>query len=1023
MTAENEIEQQFIHILSEAENQWRYRKDIRTEAALWQNLRAHLNRINQAQLSGIPITDMEFERIKVEFGRLTATPFQASQWLRGENGVAQITLEREDNSKITLEFFRNKDVAGGISSYEVVNQIVPDTNRTTRGDVTLLINGLPIIHVELKNESAKDGYIQAYHQIERYALDGFFDGIYATTQIFIVSNKVQTKYFARPSENTQKAYRRMEKFLFNWRTSENEAVDNLFDFTRQVLRIPAAHELISQYTVLVDDQKSQKFLMVLRPYQIHAIKEIRKSASNHEGGFIWHATGSGKTITSFVATKLLAQNATGVDRTIMVVDRTDLDAQTQDEFTKFASEFHTGQTSGLAKSNTLIVGIKNQHQLTRSLLSKKNNNTILVTTIQKLSAAMRAAKTEAEKEGTDRFAKLRGEHIVFIVDEAHRAVSDEEMKKIKKLFPNSTWFGLTGTPIFDKNKKQENGTFARTTEQQYGPLLHAYTTKNAMDDKAVLNFQVEYHSLLNSEDQEDFLKKITDQVPDDLREQEKLLNNEVYQSDKHIEAMLHKIFNRRSLVKKFNVQDGYPTMSAILTTHSIAQAKKIYHKLMEMKKNGSLFSGKDYDEKRQLIDDDFPRVAITFSTNPDQLEKNQQDDELLDIMKEYSEMYQQTAYTDEKLYNQNINKRLARKEAQYQKNGQWLDLVIVVDRLLTGFDAPTIQTLYVDREMNYQKLLQAFSRTNRLYSGKDNGMIVTFRKPETMKANVADTFELFSNEDQDWVELLPPEYKTVRTNFKNLKKAYEIATRQLEENPNDLKTKINKLRAFQKMDKVYKALRSYDEYEEETEKYSSFEKKLEDYRGDAENLRGEIKVEIDSDGGDKPSVEELLQDVEFSSQLNATYQDKVDSFYINQLLKNLKEKIDGAEEKFDEEIKSKDPMVQPIYHEIKRQIQNSSDDIDISEIKNKLFTDEIINRIQAEVRNYALPEDSVKSAFNEYRPEKSEIPYLANIVDNMSLSKSDFEEKTGKKYRSRTKVMGSRLKDVFTELQKLKEEL
>ncbi len=657
MTAEKEIENQFIHILSEAENQWRYREDIRTESALWQNLRMHLNRINQAQLAGTPLTDVEFERIKVEFGRLTATPFQASQWLRGENGVAQISLEREDTSKIVIEFFRNKDVAGGISSYEVVNQIVPATDKVTRGDVTLLINGLPIIHVELKNESAKDGYMQAYRQIERYALDGFFDGIYATTQIFIVSNKVQTKYFARPSENTVQAYRRMEKFLFNWRTAENVAVDNLFDFTRQVLRIPAAHELISQYTVLVDDQKSQKFLMVLRPYQIHAIKEIRKKAAEHKGGFIWHATGSGKTITSFVATKLLAQNATGVDRTIMVVDRTDLDAQTQDEFTKFASEFHTGQTSGTAKSNTLIVGIKNQHQLTRSLLSKKNNNTILVTTIQKLSAAMRAAKYETEKEGTERFAKLRSEHIVFIVDEAHRAVSDEEMKKIKKLFPNSTWFGLTGTPIFEDNKKQENGTFARTTTQQYGDLLHAYTTKNAMDDQAVLNFQVEYHSLLNQDEQEALLAKMTEEVPSESIDQEKLMKSDIYEDPKHIEAMLHKIFTRRSLVKKFNVQNGYPTMSAILTTHSIAQAKRIYHKLQEMKREGILFHGKDFDEKRRLIDQDFPRVAITFSTNPDQLEKNQQDNELLEIMKEYSEMYDQAAYTDEKLYNQNINKR------------------------------------------------------------------------------------------------------------------------------------------------------------------------------------------------------------------------------------------------------------------------------------------------------------------------------------------------------------------------------
>ena len=507
MSTELDMERDFIRILSENENQWRYRSDIKTESDLWNNFIAHLNRLNVALLKDVHLTDKETKRVQVELTRLTGTPFLASQWLRGENGVSQIVLERDTGEKITLEAFRNKDISGGTSSYEVVNQIVPDIKRQVRGDVTLLINGLPIIHIELKKESAKDGYIQAYHQIQRYAEDGFFKGIYATTQIFIVSNKVETRYFARPSEDTPLAYKRMEKFLFNWRTEDNVPVPDLFEFTRTVLRIPDAHELISQYTILVDDQKNQKFLMVLRPYQIHAIRKIRRQAAKHEGGFVWHATGSGKTITSFVATKLLAQHSIGVDRTVMVVDRTDLDAQTQDEFTKFASEYHTGQSSGTSVANTLIVGIKNQRQLSRSLLSSKNNNTILVTTIQKLSAAMRTAQQDSENKGTNQFEKLRKEHIVFIVDEAHRAVSDEEMRRIKKLLPNSTWFGLTGTPIFEENKKQENGTYARTTEQQYGKLLHAYTTKNAMDDEAVLGFQVEYHSLLLEEDQEEIVAR------------------------------------------------------------------------------------------------------------------------------------------------------------------------------------------------------------------------------------------------------------------------------------------------------------------------------------------------------------------------------------------------------------------------------------------------------------------------------------------------------------------------------------
>lgn len=536
--------------------------------------------------------------------------------------MAQILLEREDGKKVTLEAFRNKDISGGTSSYEVVNQVVTDSSRVNRGDVSLLINGLPIIHIELKKESAKDGFMQAYYQIQRYAEDGFFKGIYATTQIMVISNKVDTRYFARPSEDTAEAYARMKKFLFNWRTEDNQTVSDLFDFTRTVLRIPDAHELISQYTILVDDQKNQKFLMALRPYQIHAIRKIRQKAAQHEGGFIWHATGSGKTITSFVATKLLAQNAIGVDRTVMVVDRKDLDAQTQDEFTKFASEYHTGQTTGNSVANTLIVGIKNQKQLAQNLLSSKNNNTILVTTIQKLSAAMRSAQQESEEKGSNQFEKLRKEHIVFIVDEAHRAVSDEEMKRIKKILPNSTWFGLTGTPIFEENKKQENGTFARTTSQQYGPLLHSYTIKNAMDDGAVLGFQIEYHSLISEEDQEVIVSQLNKgKLPDDALQQEKLLPTELYETDEHIRTMLQKIFNRRSVVKKFKVKNGFPTMSAILTTHSIAQAKHIYRILKEMKDNGTLLNGRQFDERHQLIDKDFPRVAITFSTNPDQLEK------------------------------------------------------------------------------------------------------------------------------------------------------------------------------------------------------------------------------------------------------------------------------------------------------------------------------------------------------------------------------------------------------------------
>jgi len=208
MNNEAQIEKNFIDILSQRENQWTYRDDIKTEAALWENLRRHINRINIAKLEGALLTDKEFERLKVEFKRLTSTPFNASRWLRGENGVAAVNIEREDirYGNVSLVLFSNKEIAGGISSYEVVNQIKPDADADLRGDVTLLINGLPIIHIELKAEYAKDGYMQAFDQIKRYAEAGFFDGIFATTQIFVISNKNTTKYFARPMSNNGKGF-------------------------------------------------------------------------------------------------------------------------------------------------------------------------------------------------------------------------------------------------------------------------------------------------------------------------------------------------------------------------------------------------------------------------------------------------------------------------------------------------------------------------------------------------------------------------------------------------------------------------------------------------------------------------------------------------------------------------------------------------------------------------------------------------------------------------------------------------
>lgn len=1010
MSSEKQIEKTFIDILTERENQWSYRSDIKTEASLWDNLREHINRINLALLDGILLTDHEFEQLKNEFRRLTQTPFMAAVWLRGESGLAQITIERDDiiKRKVSLTLFSNKDIAGGISSYEVVNQIVPDIEGTTnRGDVTLLINGLPIIHIELKNELAKDGYMQAFRQIERYAKTGFFDGIYATVQIFVISNKVATRYFARPGSNDD--FLSAEQFIFNWREPDNKSVDDLYDFTSKVLSIPTAHELISRFTILVDDKKGQKYMMVLRAYQIHAIKQIIRRASQHEGGFIWHATGSGKTITSFVATKLLAQLSISVARTVMIVDRQDLDSQTKDEFSKFASEYNTGVSTGKAKynlkDNTFIIKINNKRELVENFLSKKNNNTIIITTIQKLSYAIR----ESKKTEVNKLEKLKGEHIVFIVDECHRAVSDKEMKSIKKIFPKSTWIGLTGTPIFEENKKQENGTYARTTYDQYGELLHAYTTKNAMEDKSVLDFQVEYHSLMSEEEENIiFLNKIKEKYPkedayakltalsDDI-EKEALLESSDYENDNYIEAMLKKIFKYNSIIEKFKIVDGMPTMSGILTTHSIKHAKRIFYKLIELKNRGELITGKPIDERRQLNDPDFPRIAITYSVNENQEGIIDTNKEFADIMGQYNEIFG-TTYKDANLYNKNINKRLSRKEAMYQKDGQWLDLVIVVDRLLTGFDSPTIQALYVDRELRYQKLLQAFSRTNRTCIGKSKGMIVTFRKPKTMAMNVRAAIKLFSNEECEWENLIPKEYFEVKKNLKAAYIGFQEAKKNLAEDRKNIKKQIELIKTFQTLNKLEEAIKSYEEYEVDVEELSAVGRTLVEEVGHIENVKAEVKKILLDQNIDDDRIAELIE-IEFSSDQRANFEERIDSYYIAKLLRDIKD--EHSKQKFYEIIQKKPSIVKATYEHAISSLSDKQETIDSVDSYFKQMIDEIITEAASTLK---APKEDLQTSFNEYRIDKEEIPYINIIIDNSTITRDEFEGVFHKRFRERRRI-------------------
>lgn len=1003
---EAEVERHLIEVLGEGHNQWNYRPDLKSEEDLWNNLRQKITQNNLSEIGENPISDKEFDSIKTELLMRTQTPFEAARWLKGENGISRITIEREDVAlgSMSLVLYSNQAIGGGISTYEVVHQIAKQkTNidgRDRRFDVTLLINGLPIVQIELKQVSAKDGVFQAYNQIKKYAEEGMFrNNIFSTLQLFVISNEQTTRYFANAMPKDMH-----RKFIFSWRTKDNRKVENLYEFCKQVLNIPDAHRLIANYTIVSEDQDN-KTLMVLHPYQVHAIEALFTAANKHQSGYVWHATGSGKTLTSFVSTKLLARKS-GIDRTIMLVDRKDLDNQTTTEFTKFASEFNTGLSSGNAKANSLIVGTGSAKELSNTLLADANSNVVIVTTRQKLDAALRYAKKQEEQKGTNRFKKLLGQHIVFVVDECHRALSAEGLEEIKGFFPNSTWFGFTGTPIFEENKKQAKGQLARTTHDQYGEVLHTYTIKNALEDGSVLGFQVEHEdtieptSLNNQIYQQlqqvekyatyspDRINKLIDEM--DGVKKEEYLDNSVYESDEHIQKVLRKIFRPDNAYMKFDFKNGRPQKSAILTTSSIDMAKRYYQAIKEMTKDPNWmekeFTNHPIRVGRTIDDPDFPRIAITYSLDESTEDSKDKQTEMQEIIKEYNAYYG-TAWslTDIERYNGDINNRLARKKAEFKEFGKQIDLVVVVDRLLTGFDAPTIQTLFVDRNLSYANLIQAFSRTNRTYPEKTKGLIATFRKPHTMEKNVADATKLYS-EAKEESGLVYPTYEESKKRFeKAYKKIKEfvIVPGDLDEHT-PMETRIDYVKAFQELNNSYEALVTYDDYNDDMESSMSLQEQvhiLEEQVGVYNTIKGSL---VEKEEKDLESTADF-SGIEFYGENSIKLYD-IDSTYIDRLLgtysannQDIRAEIEKALQKL-----KKTECVKEVYHAILNAMdaEELDENEDIFIVKRHYFTQARDKTIKEFAKEWFVSENELHSSAIQYIIGTDPIPNIGGIINS-----------------------------------------
>lgn len=672
-----------------------YRPDIRDRAALEQNFREKFEALNRVML-----TDGEFTRLLDQM--VTRDVYEASRNLREKHNFT-----RDDGTPLTFTLVNIKDWCK--NTFEVVNQLRINTaNSYHRYDVILLINGVPVVQIELKNLPISPR--RAMQQIVDYKTDpgnGYTNTLLCFMQLFIVSNRSDTLYFAN-NNNKHFVFNAEERFLpfYRFADENNKKITLLDEFAEKFLAKCVLGEMISRYMVLIETERK---LLMMRPYQIYAVKAIVDCIHDNSGnGYIWHTTGSGKTLTSFKASTLLKDNP-DIEKVLFVVDRKDLDKQTRDEFNRFQA--------GCVEQNT------NTAALVKRLLSDDYSDKVIVTTIQKLGLALDVSSKNNYRE---QLKTLGGKRVVFIFDECHRSQFGENHKAIKEFFPKAQLFGFTGTPIFEQNASyvQATGEEAayRTTADLFHEQLHAYTITNAIEDDTVLRFHVDY------------FKPEGENIP---KAGEALTKQAVIAAilDKH-EAV--------TAGRKFN---------ALLATASINDAIE-YHRLF-----------KQVQEKKQAEDETFQplNIACVFSPPADgnvdvrQLQEDLPQEKadnavdpdgkkaaLKEIVADYNARYGTNhSIIEFDLYYQDVQKRI--KDQQFGlPHAERVDLVIVVDMLLTGFDSKYLNTLYVDKNLKQHGLIQAFSRTNRILNdSKPAGNILDFRQ---QAGAVDEAIQLFSGE-------------------------------------------------------------------------------------------------------------------------------------------------------------------------------------------------------------------------------------------------------------------------------------
>ncbi|PTK89877.1 type I restriction endonuclease subunit R [Staphylococcus gallinarum] len=773
---------------------------LRDEQQLLDNFRAILNERHAEKLDGQPLTDKEFQRLLTMINGKGI--FESARILRDK-----LPLKRDDESEIYLSFLDTRNWCK--NKFQITNQVSVEDTYKARYDVTILVNGLPLAQIELKRRGIDIN--EAFNQVMRYRKQNY-TGLFRYIQLFIISNGVETRYISNNDGEILKSH------MFYWSDKDNNRINTLSDFTDTFLRPCHLAKMISRYMIL---NETDHILMAMRPYQVHAVEAlIHQATETNNNGYIWHTTGSGKTLTSFKASQVLSEQEE-VKKVIFLVDRKDLDSQTEEEFNKFAK-------GAVDKTN-------NTAQLVRQL--KDKSLPLIVTTIQKMSKAIQNNAEALDQYKTDK--------VVFIIDECHRSQFGDMHRVVRQHFNNAQYFGFTGTPRFEENKSQDG----RSTADIFGRCLHTYLIKNAIHDGNVLGFSVDYINTFKAQNIETTEEDLVEGINKD----------EVWLADKRIELIARHITENHD---KYTRNRQY---SAILTVQSIPALVKYYTTFKKISK----------DYKQPL------KIAGVFSYQPNEeskegdMDEAHSRDQLEMIMQDYNQHFGTNFSTDTfQEYFNHISKNV-KKGVKDNK----IDVLIVVNMFLTGFDSKVLNTLYVDKNLKYHDLIQAYSRTNRVEKEtKPFGKIVNYRD---LKYNTDNALKLFSQTD-DTDRVLMKSYDEYQSEFVDALADLKAVARKPQDmdNVQDENDKKAFVEAFRLVSKLVLRLKAFDEFDFTTENIGMDEQEFEDYKSKYFAIYDEVKPKR----GEVEKVS-ILNDIDF--EIDILRNDMINVSYIMDLVRQI----------------------------------------------------------------------------------------------------------------------------------------